>query len=119
PPIEVLASISRLMKDAIGERTTREDHADISSQLLSSYSSALEIRDLISVVGEDSLNLEQKELLKFANDFENKFMNQRFSENRNFSETFSIAWEVLANISKNQLYRIHQEFINKYYSEEV
>jgi len=119
PPIEVLASISRLMKDAIGERTTREDHADISSQLLSSYSSALEIRDLISVVGEDSLNLEQKASLKFANDFENKFMNQRFNENRDFSETFSIAWEVLANISQNQLYRIHQEFINKYYSKQV
>ena len=63
PPFEVLASISRLMKDAIGEKTTREDHADVSSQLLSSYSAALEVRDLISIVGEDGLNFNQKALL--------------------------------------------------------
>lgn len=119
PPMEVLASISRLMKDAIGEKNTREDHADISSQLLASYSNALEVRDLISVVGEDSLNLEQKILLKFGNDFENKFLKQRFDENRDFSKTFSIAWEVLGNIPKNQLYRIHQEFIDKYYPKQV
>ncbi|MFX1408208.1 MAG: V-type ATP synthase subunit B [Promethearchaeota archaeon] len=115
PPFEVLASISRLMKDAIGKNTTREDHADISSQLLASYSSALEIRDLISVIGEDSLNLEQKALLQFGDDFEKKFLNQGFDENRDFQTTFKIAWEVLSNIPKNQLYRIHQEFINKYF----
>ncbi|MFX1572946.1 MAG: V-type ATP synthase subunit B [Promethearchaeota archaeon] len=119
PPIEVLASISRLMKDAIGDGTTREDHADISSQLLASYSTALEVRDLISVVGEDSLNLEQKALLKFADDFELLFMNQKFNENRDFSKSFSIAWKVLANLPRNQLYRIHQNFINKYYPSEV
>ncbi|MFW9937530.1 MAG: V-type ATP synthase subunit B [Candidatus Thorarchaeota archaeon] len=115
PPFEVLASISRLMKDAIGKNTTREDHADISSQLLASYSSALEIRDLISVIGEDSLNLEQKALLQFGDDFERKFLNQGFDENRDFQTTFQIAWEVLSNLPKNQLYRIHQEFINKYF----
>ena len=119
PPIEVLASISRLMKDAIGKNTTREDHADISSQLLASYSNALEVRDLISVVGEDSLNLEQKALLKFSEDFESKFMNQEFDENRDFSNTFSIAWEVLTNLPINQLYRIHHDFINKYYIKKV
>jgi V/A-type H+-transporting ATPase subunit B len=119
PPIEVLASISRLMKDAIGEKTTREDHADINSQLLASYSNALEVRDLISVVGEDSLNLEQKALLKFSEDFENKFMNQKFDENRDFTKTFSISWDVLTNLPINQLYRIHQEFINKYYVKTV
>jgi V/A-type H+-transporting ATPase subunit B len=117
PPFEVLASISRLMKDAIGKNTTREDHADLSSQLLASYSNALEIRDLISVVGEDSLNLEQKALLKFGEDFENKFINQGFNENRDFNETFSIVWSILSNLPKEQLYRIHQEYINKYYPE--
>ncbi|MHA1670293.1 MAG: V-type ATP synthase subunit B [Promethearchaeota archaeon] len=118
PPFEVLASISRLMKDAIGKETTREDHADISSQLLAFYSSALEVRDLISIVGEDSLNLEQKALLKFGEDFEKKFINQGFSENRDFTKTFSISWDVLANIPKNQLYRIHQKYIDKYYPKE-
>ncbi len=118
PPFEVLASISRLMKDAIGKETTREDHADISSQLLASYSSALEVRDLISIVGEDSLNLEQKALLKFGKDFEKKFLNQGFNENRDFIKTFSISWEVLSNLPKNQLFRIHQEYIDKYYPKE-
>jgi V/A-type H+-transporting ATPase subunit B len=118
PPFEVLASISRLMKDAIGKETTREDHADLSSQLLALYSSALEVRDLISIVGEDSLNLEQKSLLKFGEDFEKKFLNQGFNENRDFNKTFSISWEVLSNLPKNQLYRIHQEYIDKYYPKE-
>ena len=115
PPFEVLASISRLMKDAIGKNTTREDHADLSSQLLASYSDALEARDLLSVVGEDGLNYDQKALLDFGDDFEKKFLNQGTSENRNFNDTFSIAWEVLSNLSRNQLFRIHQEFIENYY----
>lgn len=115
PPFEVLASISRLMKDAIGKDTTREDHADLSSQLLASYSDALEARDLLSVVGEDGLNYDQKELLGFGNAFEKKFLNQGTSENRNFNDTFSLAWEVLSNLSRNQLFRIHQKFIENYY----
>lgn len=117
PPFEVLASISRLMKDAIGEENTREDHADVSSQLLASYSRALEVKDLISIVGEDSLNLEQKALLKFGVEFEEKFLAQGSNEERTFNETFSIAWKVLSNLPKNQLLRIHQKFIDKYYIE--
>ncbi len=119
PPFEVLASISRLMKDAIGKENTREDHADISSQLLASYSSALEVRDLISIVGEDGLNLEQKALLKFGNDFEEKFLNQKFNENRDFNKTLKIAWDALSNLPQRNLNRIHQEFIEKYYRERV
>jgi len=115
PPFEVLASISRLMKDAIGEQTTREDHADLNSQLLASYSDALEVRDLLSIVGEDGLNLDQKELLKFGEDFEKKFLNQDTTENRSFNDTFSIGWDALSNLSRNQLIRIHQKFIEKYY----
>jgi V/A-type H+-transporting ATPase subunit B len=116
PPFEVLASISRLMKDSIGKDTTREDHADISSQLLASYSDALEARDILSVVGEDGLNLDQKELLYFGDAFEKKFLDQGTTENRSFEETFEIAWEVLSDLSQNQLFRIHQKFIEKYYT---
>jgi V/A-type H+-transporting ATPase subunit B len=119
PPFDVLASISRLMKDAIGKENTREDHADVSSQLLASYSSSLDVRDLISIVGEDSLNLDQKALLNFGEDFERKFLNQSFEENRDFTNTLSIGWNVLANITKNQLYRIHRELIDKYYPSKV
>ncbi|TFG24951.1 MAG: V-type ATP synthase subunit B [Promethearchaeota archaeon] len=116
PPFEVLASISRLMKDAIGKDTTREDHADISSQLLASYSDALEARDILSVVGDEGLNPDQKQLLKFGDAFEKFFLNQGTTEDRSFEETLNIAWEVFSNLSKNQLFRIHQKFIDKYYS---
>ncbi len=119
PPFEVLASISRLMKDAIGENTTREDHKDISSQLLASYSNTLEVRDLISIVGEDGLNFNQRSTLKFGEIFEKEFLNQDVNENRDFTTTFKIAWKALSALPKNQLYRIHQEFIKKYYQEQV
>jgi len=119
PPFEVLASISRLMKDSIGKDTTREDHADVNSQLLASYSAALEVRDLISIVGEDGLNLNQKALLRFGNIFEQKFLNQGYTEERDFSTTLNIAWQALSNLPKNQLFRIHEDFIYKYYIEEV
>ena len=117
PPMDVLASISRLMKDAIGKKNTREDHANISSQLLTLYSKSLEARALISIVGEDSLNSNQKKLLKFANNFENNFLNQKVNENRDFLKTFELMWEALSILPKNQLFRIHQDYIDIYYQE--
>jgi len=119
PPLEVLASISRLMKDAIGKNTTREDHADVSSQLLSSYSAALEVRDLISIVGEDGLSFNQKAILKFGKVFEQIFLNQNHTEERDIKTTLNLAWKALSHIPRNQLFRIRQEFIDKYYVGEV
>jgi V/A-type H+-transporting ATPase subunit B len=115
PPIELLASLSRLMKDAIGEKTTRADHADVASQLLASYSESLDVKELISIVGEDSLNPYQKSLLNFNREFEAKFINQEETENRSFEDTLNIAWKVLANIPRENLYRIHDKFVKKYY----
>lgn len=119
PPFEVLASISRLMKDAIGKEKTREDHADVSSQLLSAYSNYLEVKDLISIVGEDGLSFEQKNFLNFGVDFEQKFLNQKVNENRDFETTLNLAWEVLSNLTTGQLFRIHQRFLDKYYKIKV
>jgi len=119
PPFEVLASISRLMKDAIGKERTREDHADISSQLLATYSNYLEVRDLISIVGEDGLNHDQKNILNFGIDFEQEFLNQQSNENRDLNTTLDLAWEVISNLDKNQLFRIHEIYINKYYQPKV
>jgi len=119
PPFEVLASISRLMKDAIGDDKTREDHADVSSQLLASYSSYLEVKDLISIVGEDGLNNDQRNLLQFGIDFEQKFINQKLNENRDFKQTLTIAWETLSHLNKSQLIRIHPNFTNNYYKSQV
>ncbi|MHA2037238.1 MAG: V-type ATP synthase subunit B [Promethearchaeota archaeon] len=119
PPFEVLASISRLMKDAIGGERTREDHADVSSQLLASYSNYLEVKDLISIVGEDGLNYDQQNILKFGREFEAKFLNQKTNENRSFEETLTLAWDVISNLSNNQLIRTHQKFIDKYHRPRV
>ncbi len=115
PPIEILGSISRLMKDAIGKGKTRDDHADVSSQMISSYSKYLDVKDLISIVGEEGLNFDQKALLKFGDNFEQKFLNQQRNENRNFSQTLSIAWTILSDLQRSQLFRIHEHFMNKYY----
>ena len=119
PPFEVLASISRLMKDAIGLDKTREDHSDVSSQLLASYSSYLEVKDLISIVGEDGLNNDQRNLLLFGVDFEQKFLDQKITENRDFRKTLTIAWETLSHLNENQLIRIQPKFIKKYYRPKV
>ena len=119
PPMEVLSSISRLMKDAIGKGKTKEYHADLNSQALASYSSALEIQELVSIVGTEGLNLDQKALLKFADAFENKFINQEFDENRDFEKTFDILWKVISILPKNQLYRIHQKYIDQNYKEDL
>ena len=117
PPFDVLSSISRLMKDAIGKDTTREDHADVASQLLSLYSNSLEVRDLLSVVGDDGLTNEQRTILKFGIDFENLFLNQQSNENRDFNQTLSIAWEILSLMPREKLVRIHDKLIDKYYRE--
>ncbi|MFX0002031.1 MAG: V-type ATP synthase subunit B [Candidatus Hodarchaeota archaeon] len=119
PPFEVLASISRLMKDAIGKDKTREDHADVSSQLLASYSSYLEVKDLISIVGEDGLNNDQRNLLKYGFDFEQKFLNQKSTESRDFDQTLNRAWETLSHLNKDQLIRIHPKYIDKYHKPQV
>jgi V/A-type H+-transporting ATPase subunit B len=117
PPFDVLSSISRLMKDAIGKETTREDHADVSSQLLSLYSNSLEIRDLLSIVGKEGLSNEQRTMLKFGNEFEKSFLNQQTNENRDFIQTLSIAWKILSELPRDKLVRIHDKFIDKYYRE--
>jgi V/A-type H+-transporting ATPase subunit B len=119
PPFDVLSSISRLMKDAIGKERTREDHADVNSQLLSSYSNYLEVKDLISVVGEDGLTIDQKNLLAFGTNFEQMLLNQKQDEDRSFEETMDLAWKVLGNLNPAQLFRVRQKFIDKFYKSKV
>ena len=74
-----------------------------------------EVRDLISIVGEDGLNLDQIALLKFGENFENKFINQGATENRDFNQTFKIIWDILSELPHSALFRIHQKYIDKYY----
>lgn len=116
PPINVLPSLSRLMKDGIGKGYTRDDHPDVSSQLFASYSRVFEIRSLAAIIGEDDLSETDKLYLKFGKEFEEKFINQGFDEERPLEETLNLAWKILSILPKTELTRVKKDYIEKYYN---
>lgn len=103
PPINILDSLSRLMKDGIGKEYTREDHRKISDQLFSSYSRVQDVRALAKVLGESDLSETDKKYLEFGESFESKFLNQGKFENRTIEETLNIALEVLKILPEEEL----------------
>jgi len=115
PPINVLPSLSRLMRKGIGVGKTREDHADVSNQLYDSYSKSVDARDLVRVVGEIGLSDTEKKYLKFGEIFEKKFLNQGEFENRTIESTLELAWEVLSLLPEDEMIRIDEKFIRKYH----
>ncbi len=115
PPIDLPPSLSRLMKDAIGEGRTREDHPDVANQLYASYAEVQWIRSLADIVGEEELSERDKKFLEFGAGFENRFLAQGMYENRSLEQTLNIAWEVLSILPENQLHRVKKEEIEKYY----
>jgi len=114
PPINVLPSLSRLMKDGIGEGFTREDHPDVSNQLFSAYSKVQEIRALAQIVGEEDLSDKDKKYMKFGDAFEKRFVTQSFTENRDMGDTLDLAWQLLKLLPKEELDRLNPELIEKY-----
>lgn len=116
PPINILPSLSRLMKDGIGEGYTREDHAEVANQVFSSYSRVQEIMSLAQVIGEDELSDIDKKYVEFGNLLEQRFLRQEFDENRSVDESLDIAWRVLSVFPENELDRISPETLNKYYA---
>ncbi len=119
PPINVLPSLSRLMKDGIGEGFTREDHQDVANQLFSAYAKVGEARALDSVIGEDELSPSDKKYLAFGKAFENEFVGQDIFENRTIYETLDIGWRLLRMLPKDELDRIDTKILNKYYDSEA
>ena len=115
PPINILPSLSRLMKDGIGEGMTRADHDEVSSQLFSSYSRVQEVRSLSQIIGEEDLSDIDQKVMEFGRQFETRFLTQDIDESRSIEETLDIAWEVLRVLPKEELERISPEFIDKYY----
>lgn len=115
PPINVLPSLSILMKDGIGEGKTRGDHPDLQNQLYKSYSEGVEARRLSRIVGEVGLSDREKRRLEFAKKFEQEFVNQDPQENRSIEETFEIGWELLSLLPQEELVRIDPKYIEKYY----
>lgn len=115
PPINVLPSLSRLMKDGIGAQYTREDHQDVANQLFSSYARVGEARDLASVIGEDELSPIDKCYLRFGTAFEQEFVGQGRGENRTIEETLDIGWRLLHILPKEELDRIDTKILEKYW----
>jgi len=115
PPINVLPSLSRLMKEGIGEGRTREDHAQLSNQLYSAYAEGVDLRGLVAIVGEEALSDRDKKLLKFADEFERKFVNQGKYEDRDIDQTLDLGWELLSMLPEAELTKIERKYIEKYH----
>ena len=115
PPINVLPSLSRLMKDGIGEGYTREDHQDVANQLFSSYAKVGDARALASVIGEDELSPIDKKYMEFGKAFEKEFVGQGEEENRTIIETLDIGWKLLGMLPREELDRINTKILDKYY----
>lgn len=115
PPISVLPSLSRLMKDGIGEGFTREDHQDVANQLFSCYAKVGDARALASVIGEDELSPLDKRYLAFGKAFEAEFVGQGDTDNRSIIQTLDKGWELLGMLPKDELDRINTKILDKYY----
>lgn len=115
PPVSVLPSLSRLMKDGIGEGYTREDHSALSNQLFAAYAKVMDARSLASVIGEEELSPEDKKYIEFGKLFESKFVNQGPTENRTIDQSLDLGWELLTTLPRESLDRVDDETLDKYY----
>ncbi|MBQ6780194.1 MAG: V-type ATP synthase subunit B [Treponema sp.] len=114
PPVAGLPSLSRLMKDGIGEGMTREDHSAVSSQLFAAYSKVKNIRNLAAIIGEEELGAEDKMYMKFGDALEGEFFSQGEREDRSIAETLDLGWKLLKMLPRADLTRIKPELIEKY-----
>jgi len=115
PPVNILPSLSRLMKDGIGEGFTREDHVDVSNQIFAAYSRVQDVIALAQVIGEDELSEIDKIYMNFGRAFDVRFLKQDYDDNRDMSETLNLAWEILSILPKNELDRVSPKILEKYY----
>ncbi|XP_039607886.1 V-type proton ATPase subunit B, brain isoform-like [Polypterus senegalus] len=116
PPINVLPSLSRLMKSAIGEEMTRKDHADVSNQLYACYAIGKDVQAMKAVVGEEALSSDDLLYLEFLQKFEKQFIAQGAYENRTVFDTLDIGWQLLRIFPKEMLKRIPEAMLKEFYS---
>jgi len=115
PPIAGLPSLSRLMKDGIGEGMTREDHPHLASQLFAAYSYVKDVRNLASVIGEEELTPLDHQYLDFGEFFERTFVSQTRTEDRTIEQTLDLGWEALRRLPEEELHRVTQEEVEKFF----
>ncbi len=117
PPVNILMSLSRIMKDGIGEGKTRADHQEVSNQNYDAYSRSQEVRALAGIVGKAGLTSVDLNYMNFGDEFENKFLTQAIDENRTIEETLALQWSTISNLPKNELTKVKDKFIEQYYKE--
>ncbi|MGN0240652.1 MAG: V-type ATP synthase subunit B [Candidatus Weimeria sp.] len=115
PPIDVLPSLSRLKDKGIGEGKTRADHANTMNQLFAAYARGKDAKELMIILGEAALTDIDKLYAKFADEFEEKYVNQGYNTDRSIEETLDIGWDLLRILPRSELKRIKDEFLDKYY----
>jgi V/A-type H+/Na+-transporting ATPase subunit B len=115
PPISVLPSLSRLMKDGIGKGRTRADHSHIGAQLYAAYAHVQDVRALASVIGEEELGAVDQLYLKFGRAYEREYINQSYTENRTIERTLSLGWKLVSMLPKEELTRVTLEELQQYY----
>jgi len=116
PPVSILPSLSRLMKDGVGKGYTRDDHSAVANQLFASYARVLEARSLASVIGEDELSPDDKLLMEFGRQFEQQFINQGAEERRTVTETLDLGWRLLSVLPRRMLERVSEAMLDLHYT---
>jgi len=117
PPVDVLPSLSRLKDKGVGDKKTREDHADTMNQLFAAYSTGKDAKELSAILGDSALSPMDKLYAKFAEEFEKLYVSQGFDTNRSIIETLDLGWKLLSILPKSELKRIKDKYIEKYYPE--
>ena len=115
PPIDVMPSLSRLKDKGIGKEKTRDDHKNTMNQLFAAYSRGKEAKELAIILGDAALTDIDKLYAKFADEFERRYINQGFTENRTIDETLDLGWELLTLLPRTEMKRINDENLEKYY----
>ncbi|MBN1125198.1 MAG: V-type ATP synthase subunit B [Sedimentisphaerales bacterium] len=114
PPVDVLPSLSRLKDKGIGSGKTREDHADLYNQLYAAYARGKEAQELATILGEAALSAEDQKYMKYANEFEAKYISQGYYENRSVFDTLDLGWKLLSMFEDSELKRVDPKLIDKY-----
>ena len=117
PPINILMSLSRIMKDGIGEGSTRAEHQEISNQNYDAYSRAQEVRALAGIVGKAGLTSVDLNYMNFGDEFERKFLTQAIDEDRTIEETLGLQWSCVSKLPKNELTKVKDKYVEQYYKE--
>ena len=119
PPIDVLTSLSRLMKDAIGKSRTRADHPDLSNQLYAAYAYVQEVRSLAEVIGEEELSPLDQKYMAFGDAFEQQFLGQGPDESRDMNTTLDLGWQLLSLLPEDELTRVSEQELKEHYPQKV